>query len=208
MLWFIERLSNNRRESSNYRSLMLTTLFKKSSLFFCEFWEIVKNTFFTEHLRATCVLTKLSKKSFNNFHSRIFKPGEYLIIQNIPNLFQVSMKIAMNANFHSKEPFIKRYVKSVSIRSYSGPYFPAFGQNTDQNNSEYGHFLRSESCLEFSAHQYLYSLSDFELMSRRHLPGFTVIKSVENQVNSFTKHCSRDCITSAGVAADTDSQLA
>ena len=34
-------------------------------------------------------------------------------------------------------------VKSVLIRSYSSPYFPAFGLNTDQNNSEYGHSLRS-----------------------------------------------------------------
>ena len=51
-------------------------------------------------------------------------------------------------------------MKSVRIRSYSGPYFPAFGLNTkeilrispysvrmrengEQNNSEYGHFLRS-----------------------------------------------------------------
>ena len=34
-------------------------------------------------------------------------------------------------------------VKSVRIRNYSGPYFPAFGMNTDQNNSEYGH-LRSD----------------------------------------------------------------
>ena len=34
-------------------------------------------------------------------------------------------------------------VKSVGIRIYSGPYFPAFGLNTDQNNSEYGRFLRS-----------------------------------------------------------------
>ena len=64
-------------------------------------------------------------------------------------------------------------VKSVRIRSYSGVYFPAFGltterysvslsiqsecreilrlspysarirENTDQNNPEYGHFLRS-----------------------------------------------------------------
>ena len=39
------------------------------------------------------------------------------------------------ANYHS--------VKSVRIRSYSGPYSPAFGLNTDQNNSEYRHFLRS-----------------------------------------------------------------
>ena len=36
-----------------------------------------------------------------------------------------------------------RLVKGVRIRSYSGPYFPAFGLNTDQNNSEYGHFSRS-----------------------------------------------------------------
>ena len=36
-------------------------------------------------------------------------------------------------------------VKSVRIWSYSGPYFPAFGLNTDQNNSEYGHFSRSDS---------------------------------------------------------------
>ena len=39
-------------------------------------------------------------------------------------------------------------VKSVGIRSYSGPYFLAFGlkkirENTDQNNSEYRHFLCS-----------------------------------------------------------------
>ena len=34
-------------------------------------------------------------------------------------------------------------VKSVRIRSYYGPYFPAFGLN----NSEYGLFLRSVSQL-------------------------------------------------------------
>ena len=34
-------------------------------------------------------------------------------------------------------------MKSVGSRSYSGPHFPSFGLSTDQNNSEYGHFLRS-----------------------------------------------------------------
>ena len=45
-------------------------------------------------------------------------------------------------------------LKSVHIRSFSSPYFPVFELNTerysvqmrekiDQNNSEYGHFLRS-----------------------------------------------------------------
>ena len=54
------------------------------------------------------------------------------------------------------------FVKSVRIRSYCGPNFPAFGLNTeirlrvspysvrmqenaDQNNPEYEHFLRSAS---------------------------------------------------------------
>ena len=32
-------------------------------------------------------------------------------------------------------------VKSVRIRSYSGPYFPAFRLS----NTEYGHFLRNET---------------------------------------------------------------
>ena len=34
-------------------------------------------------------------------------------------------------------------VKSVRIRSYSGPYSVKMRENTDQKNSEYGHFLRS-----------------------------------------------------------------
>ena len=41
-------------------------------------------------------------------------------------------------------------VKSVHIRSYSGSYFPVFGLNTDQNNSEYGHFLCSGICEKVS----------------------------------------------------------
>ena len=34
-------------------------------------------------------------------------------------------------------------VKSVRIRSYSGPYSVRMQENTDQNNSEYGHFSHS-----------------------------------------------------------------
>ena len=50
-----------------------------------------------------------------------------------------------------------RCVKSVCIRSHSGPCFPAFGLNTerygvmrdeDQNNSEYAHFSRSVSIMD------------------------------------------------------------
>ena len=35
------------------------------------------------------------------------------------------------------------FVKSVRIRSYSGLYSVRMRENTDQNNSEHGHFLRS-----------------------------------------------------------------
>ena len=42
-----------------------------------------------------------------------------------------------------------KYVKSVRVRSYSGPYFPAFGLNAEQNNSEHGHFLRSGKVVIF-----------------------------------------------------------
>ena len=51
-------------------------------------------------------------------------------------------------------------VKSVCIQSYSGPYFLVFGltterysvysENTDQNNSEYGYFLRSINRIFYS----------------------------------------------------------
>ena len=34
-------------------------------------------------------------------------------------------------------------MKSVRISSYSGQYFLSFGLNPEQNNSKYGHFLRS-----------------------------------------------------------------
>ena len=64
----------------------------------------------------------------------------------------------MGLYFHSKHS-----VKSVGIRSYSGPHFAAFKLNTgnsikmqinaDQNNYEYGHFSRSGIlfvCLKFA----------------------------------------------------------
>ena len=35
-------------------------------------------------------------------------------------------------------------VKNVRIRSYSGPFSVRMRENTDQNSSEYGHFLRSD----------------------------------------------------------------
>ena len=36
-------------------------------------------------------------------------------------------------------------MKGVRIWSYSGPYSIRMRENMDQNNSEYGHFLRSDN---------------------------------------------------------------
>ena len=63
----------------------------------------------------------------------------------IPYLMNLIAAIKIKVNPHC--------IKRVRIRSYSGPHFPIFGLNTpysdpmrenaDQNNSEYGHILRS-----------------------------------------------------------------
>ena len=47
--------------------------------------------------------------------------------------------------------------KSIRIRSFSGPYFPAFGRNTERYGvSEYGHFSRSGRLL-VSEETFLYT---------------------------------------------------
>ena len=51
------------------------------------------------------------------------------------NIFQDVLLVTMTQ--------VRDCVKSVRIRRYSGPHFLAFGLNEDQNNSDYGHFLRS-----------------------------------------------------------------
>ena len=59
------------------------------------------------------------------------------IFYNFTHIFWLTLRLF-------KFPFPDRLsVKSVRIRSYFGLYFPAFGLNTDQNSSKYGHFLHS-----------------------------------------------------------------
>ena len=48
-------------------------------------------------------------------------------------------------DFFTKIKPLTHFVESLRISSYSGPYFLAFGLNTDQHNYEYGHFLRGNS---------------------------------------------------------------
>ena len=71
----------------------------------------------------------------------------FLPIENpILNFFMCSIH-SPTISIKRSLPHSLHCVKSVRIWSYSGPYFPAFRLNTDQNNSEYGHFLRSHLSL-------------------------------------------------------------
>ena len=69
--------------------------------------------------------------------------------QGVGRLCWVAMNIVLIIMLLRKASQIQHFktkhcVKSVHVQSYSGLYFPAFGLNTDQNNSEYGHFSRRE----------------------------------------------------------------
>ena len=51
---------------------------------------------------------------------------------------------------HEQTVYVKdlRCLKSVQIRSSSAPYFPKFGQNTDQKNSVFGQLLPSVTVIK------------------------------------------------------------
>ena len=60
------------------------------------------------------------------------------------NSYSIRRVFPMAASENSNIVADSRCAKSVRIRSYSGPYAVRMQENTDENNSEYGHFLRSE----------------------------------------------------------------
>ena len=67
------------------------------------------------------------------------------------------------------------FTKSVCNRCFSGPYFAAFGLNTDQKISEYEHFSHSGNLLYSSTYQ-LWGLSRFLMIfnsqNSYQIPGF------------------------------------
>ena len=99
-------------------------------------------------------LNTLSHISLTKMHSMIFLT---LISHQIPtkvnSFFQNNLRYLKPYRVKIKETITQiksqritdhlHYVKSVRIRSYFGPYSVQMRENTDQNNSKYGHFLRS-----------------------------------------------------------------
>ena len=104
------------------------------------------------------------------------------IFTKIVNDFQLFLKILPSEMFDevlNKSLFAKLYlhcVKSVRIRSYSGPHFPELGLNTERFRvSEYEHFLRSVSFFKGL------STSAEHLFGKIHLDGcFSGQKNFEN----------------------------
>ena len=97
--------------------------------------------------------TKIRKVSIQLNNTELLK-GSNPFSTNVPHLYfyknGILVEIVSMVNSHC--------VKSVHIRSYSGPHFPAFGLNTDQKKYEYGHFSRSVRITEEILNGKLYFL--------------------------------------------------
>ena len=118
--------------------------------------------FLLEEIQYYHKISKFSTHFFNVFEaseSRILI-FQKLLSSHLLNLYYLysRKKIRYKMKYVKFHDNNSHYVKSVRIWSCSGPYFLAFGlnterygvssvrmlENTDQSNSEYGHFLRSE----------------------------------------------------------------
>ena len=74
-----------------------------------------------------------SARVFNKFEVQI-NIFSLIFVLNLPLSYS---GISCNfASFSAGKDLSMHCVKNVRIRSYSSPYFPAFGLHTDQNNSE------------------------------------------------------------------------
>ena len=117
-----------------------------------ELFEWFKNDFRDNTLIK--IVTKILKLKTPKTYSKTLLRNR-ILENNSPKQLFISLLRTSKENTRKNH-----FVKSVRIWSYSGPHFPAFGQNSeryknlsvislnagkykDQNNSEYGHFSRS-----------------------------------------------------------------
>ena len=108
--------------------------------FFCKHYPEMKS-FEKKYLRSEYLIeiniVHQNKNEFN-FISPVMKTNVnrvlFMAIWQI--WFWVWFKHLLTVNLHELH-----CAKSVHIRIYSGTHFPTFELKTDQNNSEYGHFL-------------------------------------------------------------------
>ena len=94
---------------------------------------------------------RLDREQVNTFHKNSSSRSQMFFKIGVLEIFaNFTVKHLCWSLFYIKPSSMR---KSVRIRSFSGPYFPAFGLNirtkkygkTDQKNSECGHLLRRAS---------------------------------------------------------------
>ena len=91
---------------------------------------------------------------FFSLKEHSFPRLKHVIIKGFDsNVYSVTLVKQTHDTYEAQGGFNNQGDHCQHNRSYSGLCFPAFELNTDQNNSEYGHFLRSaEDNLEFSGY--------------------------------------------------------
>ena len=73
----------------------------------------------------------------------VFKDGPSKICGILLGPFSNTLPHIYNIYTPDQPISTQHCMKSIRVRSFSGQYFPAFGLNMDQKNSEYEHFSRS-----------------------------------------------------------------
>ena len=79
-------------------------------------------------------------------------------------------------------------VKSARVRSFCGSYFPAFGMNTDQKNSEYGHFSRSDHFFKGTAKIKRWSFQGRNFISLETVGGMFTLVIIEAWRHVFVSY--------------------
>ena len=83
--------------------------------------------------------------------------------------------------------FQEHYVKSVLIRSYSGPHSIQIRENTDQNNSEYRHFLRSGIISQMSSYLFPWFVANL-ISSNWKKSDVSIITDAQRFIQNPVKH--------------------
>ena len=131
--WILLWVSKMELFAKTVDSIPPLTIFAKSSIL--DVWMSSEYASDLGALILSCYVLKTGSKT----------PKNFLLVSSVSDFFQISLFNHIEIVFVEYKVFYliilnTHFVTSVRIRSFSSPYFPAFRLNTDQKNTEYGHF--------------------------------------------------------------------